>query len=83
MTAISQWARSSKRNTVMFGAIAWGVPMWFLEIWITWDFSHAFLWIVFLGVVALGGGLLWGWGMWHAIRLIYSSNKNPPESTRQ
>lgn len=39
--------------------------MWLLEVWLTWDISHTFGWLVFLAVVALTAGIAWGWAMWY------------------
>ena len=75
-----QWARENKRNMVIFGAVAWGIPMWLIEIWIAWDFLHTLLWIVFLGFSALVVGLLWGWAMWYATELIQRNNRNSNEA---
>ena len=67
---LRQWVRKNKRNMVIFGAVGFGVPMWLMEIWITWDFLHTFSWILFVGAASLGVGLLWGWGIWHAIQFV-------------
>jgi hypothetical protein len=57
----------TKRGACVYGTVAIGIPMWFVEIWFTWDFSHSVRWVLFLGVVSLVAGLVWGWAMWHVM----------------
>ena len=58
------WLRS-KRNFFLFSILGFGIPIWLLEIWLTWEYIHSALWISFLAVVSLGASLLWAFGMWH------------------
>ena len=55
----------NKRNFYVYSILVFGLPSWPMLIWITWDYSRHPMWIAFLGIVSLGGGLLWGFGMWH------------------
>ena len=57
------WLRR-KRNAYMFSTIAWGLPMWAWMAWLTQEFSSSVGWIIFVGLVSLSGGWLWGFFMW-------------------
>ena len=66
------WLRR-KRNGCIFGVIAFGVPMWALFLWHLRSSLTADL-VAVIGVLCVGGGLAWGFLMWHFFNFAY-----PPE----
>jgi hypothetical protein len=49
--------------------------MWLLVVWLTWDL-RGFGWWLFLLIVCVAGGLLWGVCMWYYVK---SPHRNAPK----
>jgi len=59
------WKIRSKRNFLVSSTLAMGVPLSAFVLWLTWGYQiRAFGFIVFVVLVCLLGGLLWGILMW-------------------
>jgi hypothetical protein len=65
----------SRRRFVLISGAGWGMPMWLLVVWLTWDL-RGFGWWLFLLIVCVAGGLLWGVCMWYYVK---SPHRNAPK----
>jgi hypothetical protein len=54
----------SKRRFILVSGLLWGVPLWALMIWVTWQLRGIGWWLYLLAI-CLAGGLAWGLCMWH------------------
>lgn len=61
-----KWVLRSRRNFLIFSVCCWGLPMAVFSVWMVWTSwgikSIAFS--IFVVLVALGGGCIWGVLMW-------------------
>lgn len=73
-----------KSSSVLFGALCVGIPTWILLIWLTRGTGiTAVGFFVYLGIVCIAGGALWGLGMWHFLAKPRSGTKVARDTRRE
>jgi hypothetical protein len=62
---IFEWITSSKRNFVIYGGIAFGVPMAGLFLYQFRQFNYGASFTVYVVLAGLLAGFAWGYLFWH------------------